>query len=103
MSINSTITKTASMAINNNITNLPCSNNNASSSSSFLDGIQLDVLIISSFFYIFIFITGVVGNLLVVYVLLKEKELKNFTNYLLANLSVADLMVLFTCVPPGMN
>ena len=32
---------------------------------------------------------------------MKEKELRNFTNYLLANLSVADLMVLLTCVPSG--
>ncbi len=63
-----------------------------------LEFLQLDVLIISSFFYIFIFTTGVIGNLLVVYVLFKENELKNFTNYLLANLSIADLMVLFTCV-----
>ena len=74
-------------------------NNNLSDTTSFTD--QLDVLIISSFFYILIFVTGVIGNLLVVYVLFKEKELKNFTNFLLANLSIADLMVLFTCVPTG--
>ncbi len=43
------------------------------------------------------------GNLMVIYVLLKEKELRNFTNYLLANLSIADLMVLFACVPAGLH
>jgi neuropeptide Y receptor type 1 len=98
MSIDTTMTTTT---VNNNINCVGCSNNSIPLASSIFDGIQLDVLIISSFFYICIFITGVVGNLLVVYVLLKEKELKNFTNYLLANLSIADLMVLFTCVPPG--
>jgi hypothetical protein len=41
------------------------------------------------------------GNFLVIYVLMKEKELRNFTNYLLANLSLADLFVLITCVPSG--
>ena len=43
------------------------------------------------------------GNFLVIYVLMKEKELRNFTNYLLANLSLADLFVLITCVPSGIH
>jgi hypothetical protein len=63
----------------------------------------LDVILFGSISYVFIFIVGVCGNLLVIYVLLKEKELRSFTNYLLANLSVADLMVLFTCVPSGLH
>ena len=62
--------------------------------------ISMDVFVISLFFYIVIFVTGVIGNMLVIYVLIKERELRNFTNYLLANLSIADLMVLFTCVIP---
>lgn len=53
--------------------------------------------------YSLIFLIGVVGNMLVIYVLIKERELRNFTNYLLANLSVADLLVLFTCVPTGLH
>ena len=39
----------------------------------------------------------------VIFVLVKEKRLRNFTNYLLANLSVADLMVLIACVPSGIH
>lgn len=63
----------------------------------------LDIILYGTLFYSSIFVVGVCGNLLVIYVLLKEKELRNFTNYLLANLSIADLMVLFTCVPSGLH
>ena len=61
----------------------------------------LDVQIIGSLLYLIIFFVGIIGNVCVIYVLVKEKRLRNFTNYLLANLSVADLMVLITCVPSG--
>lgn len=61
----------------------------------------LDVQVIGSFLYSMIFILGVIGNLCVIYVLVKEKKLRNFTNYLLANLSIADLTVLIACVPSG--
>ena len=63
----------------------------------------LDVIIYGSIFYPIIFLIGITGNLLVIYVLLKEKQLRSFTNYLLANLSFADLMVLFTCVPSAFH
>lgn len=63
----------------------------------------IDPIIYGAVFYIFIFIIGVFGNLLVIYVLAKEKELRTFTNYLLANLSIADLLVLFICVPIGLH
>jgi hypothetical protein len=62
-----------------------------------------DVIIYGSIFYPIIFLIGITGNLLVIYVLLKEKQLRSFTNYLLANLSFADLMVLFTCVPSAFH
>ena len=64
---------------------------------------RLEIILYGVIFYTIIFFIGVCGNLLVIYVLLKKKELRNFTNYLLANLSVADLMVLFTCVPSGLH
>jgi hypothetical protein len=63
----------------------------------------LDVIIYGCVFYTIIFLIGVTGNLLVIYVLLKEKQLRSFTNYLLANLSIADLMVLFICVPSAFH
>ncbi|XP_066277430.1 thyrotropin-releasing hormone receptor-like [Branchiostoma lanceolatum] len=42
---------------------------------------------------------GVVGNLLVGVVVLKVRRMRSPTNYLLLNLSVADLLVLLVCVP----
>ena len=63
----------------------------------------VDILIIGTFFYSIIFVIGVIGNLLVISVLLIEKDLRNFTNYLLANLSIADLLVLLTNVPTGLH
>lgn len=63
----------------------------------------LDIILIGSFFYIIVFLTGLIGNLSVIYVLMKVRGLRNFTNYLLANLSIADLLVLIACVPSGMH
>jgi hypothetical protein len=65
--------------------------------------IPSDITIYGSVFYSIIFLMGIVGNLLVLYLLIKEKELRNFTNYLLANLSISDLLVLFACVPTGFH
>jgi hypothetical protein len=63
----------------------------------------LGIILYGTISYIVIFLIGLFGNLMVIYVLLIEKELRNFTNYLLANLSIADLMVLFACVPGNHN
>jgi hypothetical protein len=64
---------------------------------------DLDIILYGCIFYILIFVIGTIGNILVIYVLMKDKELRTFTNYLLANLSIADLLVLFTCVPTGLH
>ena len=63
----------------------------------------LEIILYGSIFYAIIFLIGVTGNLLVIYVLAKEKELRNFTNYLFANLSFADLFVLVVCVPSALH
>ena len=63
----------------------------------------LDCLIVGTLFYCTTFIIGVIGNLLVISVLLIQKDLRNFTNYLLANLSIADLLVLLFSVPTGLH
>lgn len=86
-----------------NLTNLTTTFTNVTLINRTYPQMTLDLILYGSFFYIVIFIIGVTGNLLVIYVLMKEKELRNFTNYLLANLSLADLMVLFTCVPSGLH
>jgi len=63
----------------------------------------LDIIMFGSIFYALIFLIGVTGNLLVIFVLAKERELRNFTNYLLANLSLSDLFVLMVCVPSAFH
>nr|QVK45673.1 G protein-coupled receptor [Proales similis] len=65
--------------------------------------VPTEIVWLGSFLYTFIFAFGTIGNFLVIYVLIKQKELRNFTNYLLANLAISDLFVLFTCVPVGMH
>lgn len=63
----------------------------------------LDIIMFGTLLYSIVFLVGIVGNLSVIYVFIKERGLRNFTNYLLANLSVADLLVLIACVPSGMH
>ena len=57
--------------------------------------LSIYVILYGTISYSLIFLVGVIGNLMVIYVLMRDKELRNFTNYLLANLSIADLMILF--------
>lgn len=42
---------------------------------------------------------GITGNLLVPYVVICTKDLRNSTNLFLINLSIADLLVLVVCMP----
>lgn len=63
----------------------------------------LDIIVVGSFLYLIVFLVGIVGNTSVIFVLMKERGMRNFTNYLLANLSIADLLVLITCVPSGLH
>jgi len=77
--------------------------NDSNATQTFDFEMPLDIILYGSIFYAMIFIIGVTGNLLVIYVLAKEKELRNFTNYLLANLSLADLFVLVVCVPSAFH
>ncbi|XP_077866304.1 QRFP-like peptide receptor [Saccoglossus kowalevskii] len=56
-------------------------------------------IIITTVFYVIIFILGVIGNVLVLFVVCCNKDMGNSTNYFLVNLSVADLLVLVFCMP----
>ncbi|XP_069140665.1 galanin receptor type 1-like [Argopecten irradians] len=49
-----------------------------------------------------IFVVGVVGNILVLTVIIRHKEMRTHMNCLLCNLCVADLQVLLICQPAGM-
>ncbi|XP_002735583.1 galanin receptor 2a-like [Saccoglossus kowalevskii] len=55
--------------------------------------------IIVPFFFTIIFLVGVVGNSLVLYVILKNGAMKTVTNLFLLNLALADLVFLVFSVP----
>ncbi|RWS09555.1 growth hormone secretagogue receptor type 1-like protein, partial [Dinothrombium tinctorium] len=44
-------------------------------------------------------VIGSIGNLLIPFVIIKNKELRNSTNFFLVNLSIADLFLLLICAP----
>lgn len=49
-----------------------------------------------------IFLVGVIGNILVIVVVAKVKDMRTSINLYLVNLSVADLLVLLVCQPSAM-
>ncbi|XP_064630727.1 growth hormone secretagogue receptor type 1-like [Lineus longissimus] len=64
--------------------------------------VPMYLLIMTTGFYVFTFVAGVLGNALVIVVVSRDKELKNPTNYFLTNLSIADLLVILVCMPPAL-
>ncbi|XP_037116268.1 neuropeptide Y receptor Y2, like [Syngnathus acus] len=60
-----------------------------------LPGVQV-VLIVA---YTAIILLGLVGNSLVIYVIYRFKTLRTVTNFFIANLAVADLLVNVLCLP----
>ncbi|XP_013412869.1 growth hormone secretagogue receptor type 1-like [Lingula anatina] len=62
----------------------------------------LYILVWISVTFMFIFISGVSGNLLVLFVILKNKHMRKSTDLFIANLSVADLLVLVVCMSAAM-
>ncbi|XP_062866612.1 neuropeptide Y receptor Y2, like [Trichomycterus rosablanca] len=60
---------------------------------------HLGVQVILILAYSTIILLGVVGNSLVIYVVCKFKTLRTVTNFFIANLAVADLLVNTLCLP----
>ncbi|XP_014674100.1 PREDICTED: growth hormone secretagogue receptor type 1-like [Priapulus caudatus] len=60
------------------------------------------IVIAATFFYALIFTIGVVGNSLVCFVVSRNKDMKNSTNFFLVNLSIADMAVIVICMPSSM-
>jgi hypothetical protein len=52
-------------------------------------------------FYTIILLVGVTGNILVIVIVMKYRDMRNATNFLLTNLSVADLFLLLFCTADG--
>ncbi|CAH1784475.1 unnamed protein product [Owenia fusiformis] len=60
------------------------------------------IVIATTFFYVLIFLVGVLGNILVIFVVSKNPDMKSSTNFFLVNLSIADLLVLIIAMPPSL-
>ncbi len=60
-------------------------------------GLQLAACI----FYSIVLLVGVTGNILVIVIVIKYRDMRNATNLLLTNLSVADLFLLLFCTADG--
>ena len=52
-------------------------------------------------FYSIILLIGVTGNILVIVIVTRYRDMRNATNLLLTNLSVADLFLLLFCIADG--
>ncbi|XP_060551585.1 QRFP-like peptide receptor, partial [Ruditapes philippinarum] len=65
--------------------------------------IPLYIYIIVSIVNTVIFIVGTFGNILVIIVVLRVREMRTPTNVFLLNLSVADVLVLLVCQPAGLT
>jgi hypothetical protein len=52
-------------------------------------------------FYSIILIVGFIGNILVIVVVTRYRDMRNATNLLLTNLSIADLFLLIFCTADG--
>nr|KAG5692274.1 hypothetical protein BaRGS_007182 [Batillaria attramentaria] len=52
---------------------------------------------------VLVFVTGVVGNTLVILVVTLVRDMKTATNLCLMNLSIADLLVLLICQPSALT
>jgi len=52
-------------------------------------------------FYTIILLIGISGNILVIVIVTRYRDMRNATNLLLTNLSVADLFLLLFCTADG--
>lgn len=96
--MNTTATTTASTAITNS--DDYTMDGNLTSGYSTTPVFPEYIKVVSTFFCCLVLVVGVVGNVLVPVVILKDRDMRNSTNYFLMNLSAADLLVLLFCLPP---
>lgn len=59
----------------------------------------LYIVVVASILYGMTFLLGIFGNLMVVIVIYKYKQMRSRMNYFLVNLSIADLFILMVCMP----
>ncbi|KAG9331391.1 hypothetical protein AGOR_G00193430 [Albula goreensis] len=60
---------------------------------------HLPTFLVMAIAYSAVTLLGVVGNLALILIIVRQKEMHNVTNILIANLSVSDLLVSIMCLP----
>lgn len=60
------------------------------------------IVVTSTLLYCVIFLVGVVGNLLVIIVIVYGRSMRTSVNMYLANLCVADVLVILVCMPTAL-
>jgi heme/copper-type cytochrome/quinol oxidase subunit 2 len=56
-------------------------------------------ILILFIFYSLIFVIGITGNLLVVYVVVRKKSMRSVTNLFIMNLALSDILICLLAVP----
>ncbi|XP_036427566.1 neuropeptide FF receptor 1-like [Colossoma macropomum] len=80
-----------------NVTDLPPDGRNYTFSSYYLHSPPVATICILA--YILIFFLCMVGNLLVCFIVLKNKQMRTVTNIFILNLAISDLLVGIFCLP----
>ena len=52
--------------------------------------------------YLVIFFMGVGGNIMVVWIVIRNRDMRSATNVFLLSLSIADLLILIICMPSAL-
>lgn len=60
---------------------------------------SITVSVILTIAYSMVFIVGIIGNSVVVAIVCKSPRMRTVTNYFIANLAFADILVLLFCLP----
>lgn len=72
----------------------------ARTASDFIANLQVyEIILILIAFCIFV--VGILGNLLVVFVVVGNSHMRTITNKFIVNLAIGDLMVTIICLPPS--
>ena len=61
------------------------------------------IVVTATLFYIAIFVFGVLGNILVMFVIGFGRAMRTSVNIFLLNLCIADLLVMFVCMPTALT
>ncbi|RWS30327.1 neuropeptide GPCR A6b-like protein [Leptotrombidium deliense] len=62
----------------------------------------ISLRVIATLICVFLLVIGCIGNAMIPFVVLRNKDLRNSTNIFLINLSVADLLLLSFCAPTSL-